>query len=189
MGRRPHSDATDLPAKDLEFKTTPWERLMDDTNATDNDNQRYTQLCVCLIALPRINIYDYDAVLGRITKYFEICRDLDLKPPMNGLALALGLDRRRLWELRNGKRNNPGKNAEPVPTDVVQLVQSVYTGMETLWEIYMQNGKINPASGIFLGKNFFGYQDVAEHVVRAGDTSDSPTSDEVRAKYLPPTDK
>jgi hypothetical protein len=37
--------------------------------------------------------------------------------------------------------------------------------MEILWENYMQNGKINPVSGIFLGKNNFGYQDKQEMVL------------------------
>ena len=29
----------------------------------------------------------------------------------------------------------------------------------------MQNGKVNPASGIFLGKNMFGYKDTQDVVV------------------------
>jgi hypothetical protein len=37
--------------------------------------------------------------------------------------------------------------------------------LEALWEDYMMNGKINPVSGIFLGKNNFGYQDKQEYVV------------------------
>ena len=45
--------------------------------------------------------------------------------------------------------------------------------MEDLWENYMQNGKINPVSGIFLGKNNFGYQDKQEMVL----TPNNPESD------------
>jgi hypothetical protein len=37
--------------------------------------------------------------------------------------------------------------------------------MEEIWYDLMQNGKINPGSGIFLGKNMFGYKDVADVVV------------------------
>ena len=37
--------------------------------------------------------------------------------------------------------------------------------MEEIWYDLMQNGKINPGSGIFLGKNVFGYKDVADVVV------------------------
>ena len=36
----------------------------------------------------------------------------------------------------------------------------------------MQNGKINPVSGIFLAKNNYGYVDKVEHVVEAKATLD-----------------
>ena len=56
--------------------------------------------------------------------------------------------------------------------------------MEILWENYMQNGKINPVSGIFLGKNNFGYQDKTEYVVTPNTNSDSDYSTEdIRKRY------
>ena len=56
--------------------------------------------------------------------------------------------------------------------------------MENLWEHYMQNGKINPVSGIFLGKNNFGYQDKTEYVVTPNTNSDSDYStDDIRKRY------
>ena len=48
--------------------------------------------------------------------------------------------------------------------------------MELLWENYMQNGKINPVSGIFLGKNNFGYQDKQEMVLTPN-TNNEPEYD------------
>jgi hypothetical protein len=48
--------------------------------------------------------------------------------------------------------------------------------MENLWENYMQNGKINPVSGIFLGKNNFGYQDKQEMVITPN-TNNEPDYD------------
>ena len=48
--------------------------------------------------------------------------------------------------------------------------------MEILWENYMQNGKINPVSGIFLGKNNFGYQDKQEMVLTPN-TNNEPDYD------------
>jgi hypothetical protein len=57
--------------------------------------------------------------------------------------------------------------------------------MEILWENYMQNGKINPVSGIFLGKNNFGYQDKTEHVITPTINSDSDYSTEdIKKRYL-----
>jgi hypothetical protein len=47
--------------------------------------------------------------------------------------------------------------------------------MGAYWEQITQNGKINPAAAIFLGKNNFGYRDVAEHVL----TPNVKTSDTI----------
>ena len=58
--------------------------------------------------------------------------------------------------------------------------------MEILWENYMQNGKINPVSGIFLGKNNFGYQDKTEYVVTPNVQNDSDyNKEDIMARYLP----
>ena len=37
--------------------------------------------------------------------------------------------------------------------------------MEQNWEDYMQQGQINPVTGIFLGKNNYAYQDKTEYVL------------------------
>jgi hypothetical protein len=55
--------------------------------------------------------------------------------------------------------------------------------MENLWENYMQNGKINPVAGIFLGKNNFGYQDKTEYVVTPNQRQESDYSEaEIRER-------
>ena len=57
--------------------------------------------------------------------------------------------------------------------------------MEILWENYMQNGKINPVSGIFLGKNNFGYQDKTEYVLTPNTQSDSDyNAEDIKKRYL-----
>jgi hypothetical protein len=49
----------------------------------------------------------------------------------------------------------------------------------------MQNGKINPVSGIFLGKNNFGYQDNTEYVFTPNTNSDSPVDKEdIMSRYV-----
>ena len=57
--------------------------------------------------------------------------------------------------------------------------------MENLWEDYMNSGKINPVSGIFLGKNNFGYQDKTEYVLPPNTNTDNDYSaDEIRERYI-----
>ena len=55
--------------------------------------------------------------------------------------------------------------------------------MSVLWEEYMQNGKINPASGIFLGKNNYGYKDVQDIVVKPSLENEMQTVEEIDNRY------
>jgi hypothetical protein len=52
--------------------------------------------------------------------------------------------------------------------------------LEELWVDYMQNGKVNPASGIFLGKNMFGYKDQQDITIRP----DSPYGEQKTAEQI-----
>ena len=62
--------------------------------------------------------------------------------------------------------------------------------MDVLWENYMQNGKINPVAGIFLGKNNFGYQDKSEYILTPNTRDDSDYSaEEIKQRYLPDNSK
>ena len=107
-----------------------------------------------------------------------------MKPTVAGMGMALGLDRRRLWEIKTGNFGNNSKYAE-LPTSVSDSIKKAYEYMEILWENYMQNGKINPVSGIFLGKNNFGYQDKTEYVVTPNTHNDSDyNADDIRKRYL-----
>jgi hypothetical protein len=47
----------------------------------------------------------------------------------------------------------------------------------------MQNGKINPVSGIFLGKNNFSYQDKQEYVVTPNNQQEQVDPKAIEAKY------
>ena len=47
----------------------------------------------------------------------------------------------------------------------------------------MQNGKVNPVSGIFLGKNNFGYKDQQEYVVTPNQMGEHESPAAIEAKY------
>ena len=114
--------------------------------------------------LPEIDLKDPEQVQDRLNKYFQLHADNDMKPTVAGMGMALGLDRRRLWEIKTGNYGTQ-KSLEELPTLTKDSIKKAYKLMENMWENYMQNGKINPVSGIFLGKNNFGYQDKQEMVL------------------------
>ena len=148
----------------------------------EGDNTKYLSVNLKLFAMEKIDIRDADAVQQRIGEYFTIYAEADLKPTVAGLAMALGIDRRRLWEIKAGvQHTSPPK----VSDSVRDWIKKAYDILENMWEIYMGNGKINPVSGIFLGKNNFGYQDKTEYVVTPNQQKERDFDPEAtRRKYL-----
>lgn len=149
------------------------------------DNAKYLAVSMKLFNLPNIDLHDPEQVQQRLDEYFRIHFEADLKPTVAGMGMALnGMDRRRLWEIRTGTKMG-GTSEYDLPTATLDLIKSAYKLMENLWENYMQNGKINPVSGIFLGKNNFGYQDKTEYVVTPNVNNDSDyNADDIRKRYL-----
>ena len=141
------------------------------------DNTKYINHSLKLYDLPKVDMSNTDAVNQRVKEYFQICSDDDMKPSVAGLALALDIDRRRLWEIREGKM---GKN--PAVSDTLKKTMRL---LDLQMVDYMQNGQINPVSGIFLMKNNFGYADKQEVVVTPqsplGDTKDTK---EIEDRYV-----
>lgn len=128
------------------------------------DNTKYINHSLRIAALPSVNMNDSDQVGRRITEYFSICAEEDMKPSMAGLALALNIDRRRLWEIRENVATRGVTN-----NDVRELLKKAQHVLDMQMVDYMQNGKINPVSGIFLMKNNFGYTDKQEVLVTPRD--------------------
>ena len=148
------------------------------------DNQKYINVSLQLFKLPPIDLREPEQVQTRLEQYFQIHFEADMKPTVAGMAMALGIDRRRLWEIKSGALIG-GHTKIDLPTLTVDSIKKAYDFMENLWENYMQNGKINPVSGIFLGKNNFGYQDKTEYVVTPNTHNDSDyNAEDIRKRYL-----
>ena len=143
----------------------------------EGDNNKYTTFALAIMQLPKIDFRDPEQLQNRVIEYFSLCAEHDMKPGVAAVGLAIGLDRRRLWEIRSGSKN------VSIPQECKDIIHNVYDSLEVLWEGYMANGKINPVSGIFLGKNHFGYQDKQEYVVTPNTMSQDTPIDVIEAKY------
>ena len=144
------------------------------------DNARYLRHAMATLDLPQIDISDNKQVGERIDWYFNHCANNDMKPTVKGLCNAIGINRStiRTWyneEYRGATHSN--------------LIKKAYDLLEELWEDYMLNGKINPVSGIFLGRNNWNYQDKIDLVVTPnnplGSDSDPTQMAEKYQKALP----
>ncbi len=160
----------ELTKKDIAEQVVKKKRTRPDRveHVEPGDNRKYIGHSLRLAGLPEVSMQSNEEVSKRIQEYFEICQDDDMKPSVAGLAVALGIDRTYLWEIRAGRK---GKNP-----DVANTLKKAMHLLDLQMVDYMQNGQINPVSGIFLMKNNFGYADKQEVVVTPnqplGDTKD-----------------
>ena len=134
-------------------------KLPKNTKLSNSDNVKYTIHSLDLMTLPPIDIRacPADVLRMRCIEYFEMCMRDDMKPSLAGFALALNMSRGTLIDYLNGQK--------PMPSDSLSELRRFNGVLNALMEDYMQNGKVNPVSAIFLMKNNFGYKDAQEFVV------------------------
>ena len=149
------------------------------------DNAKYMRVNMVLFNMEKVDLNDVEAVRNRLNEYFALYTENDMKPTVAGMAMALGIDRRTLWAIRNDQPANGQGWKYTLPTAVSDSIKKAYILMENLWEIYMNSGKINPVSGIFLGKNNYGYQDKTEYVLTPNNQQDNDYDPEdIKKRYL-----
>lgn len=150
----------------------------------EGDNAKILGVNIKLFNMPKIDLHDPEAVTERLSEFFMLYAENDMKPTVAGMGMALGLDRRRLWEIKTGNYHT-SKDLSALPSKVTDSIKKAYSLMENMWESYMNSGKINPVSGIFLGKNNFGYQDKQEMVLTPNTQNESDFNEEdLRKRYL-----
>lgn len=103
-----------------------------------------------LTKMPRVDTSDIDAVNERIDQYLDFCFDHDAMPTLTGASLALGVTRDTLWTWETGKYRTTGHS---------NAVKKIRAAVEETMARMLSEGKMNPAAGIFLLKNWYGYKD------------------------------
>lgn len=126
---------------------------------------------------PRVDVKDPKAIQQRITEYIEFCIEKDIAPSVNGCASWLGVNNQTLESWYAGRTATPEH----------QLVAARFYGiLQDVWSQKMDDGSINPVSGIFQGKAFFGYKDTQEIVVNAKVQNELSIADLIaESKMLP----
>ena len=132
------------------------------------DNTKYISNAMLMWNWEKPDMTSVEAVQKRIEDYFNLCAANDNKPSVAGMAFAFGIDRRTLWKWVNGIE------CQFISEPVRDTIKKAYRILNIVMEDYMQNGKINPVSGIFLMKNNMGYADQSEIVI----TPNSPLGSE-----------
>ena len=148
------------------------------------DNTKIVLTNLKFFNMPKIDLHNPEEVQQRLCEYFQIYGDADLKPTVAGMGMALGLDRRRLWEIKSGASVG-GTTPQSLPAETLDLIKKAYEILETSMENYANAGKINPVMAIFMMKNHFGYQDKTEYVLTPNQKTESDyDADEISKRYL-----
>ena len=136
----------------------------------NTDNVNFTLHNLDIVALSPIDcrLCSEEKLQRRCFEYLEICLRNDMKPSLAGLALALNISRQTLINYITG--------ASQIPRENEAVLQKFSTFLNALLEDYIQNGKMNPVSAIFIAKNNFGYKDAQEYIVNNSTQEASPES-------------
>jgi hypothetical protein len=150
------------------------------------DNAKIMSINIALFNMQDIDMTDAQAVTGRLGKYFALYEQADLKPTVAGMAIALnGMSRQTLTAIAHDRVTGSTGYKSALPPEVTATIKKAYKMMENMWETYMNSGKINPVSGIFLGKNNYGYQDKTEYVLTPNTQNDFDyDAEDIRQRYL-----
>lgn len=170
--------------KKIEINGRILRSLRDDPryNFEPGDNSKNIGFLLKIADLPKIDLYQPEQVKERTMLYFRMCEEADMKPLVSSYAASIGLSRRELYEIRTGKFNNFWhKHFDRLPAESIAVIRSAHDFLEQLWETNMVQGKVNPVTGIFLGKNNFGYQDSVDYTITPG--KQETNADEIIKRY------
>ena len=167
---KPETEVATVPKKSKHISSTTFGQ----DQVEPGDNSRYLAHARTIAKMPLIDLNDPEQVRERCDWYFEHCFNNDMKPTVSGLCNAFKISRNTLLQWRTGTYRKDTHQA---------IILEAYALMENLWEDYMQNGKINPVSGIFLGKNNYGYADKQEYVLTPNQQQETIDVATIEAKY------
>lgn len=132
------------------------------------------------LSLEPVDTSNIKAVKERTTMYLDGCAERDIKPGVQGLCLWLGVERVTWYSWCRGDSRRDTH---------YEFCNRVMILLAANWENNMQDNKTNAVSGIFIGKNDFGYKDKSEVVVepKQSVTNDTTMSDVMALIEEPPS--
>ena len=128
---------------------------------------------------PKIDIDDDKQVEDRINQYFNYVAEAGIKPSVEGLALALGISRKTLWDWDNERRR------AQVSSSRADIIKKAKDFIAFLINDAALDNKIYPATWIFYAKNYFGMTDKQEIEVKASNPLGNTLTAEEIAKQIP----
>ena len=124
-----------------------------------------------------IDLNDVEMMEQRFYRYLQLCAQYDQKIGNQAAYAAMGVTKEQVWDFINRNKSNPQRS------DFLKKVQQI-CGMYR--EGLMEDGKVNPVTGIFWQKNYDGMKDQQELVVtpNTNPLGDGESAERLAEKYL-----
>lgn len=124
-----------------------------------------------------LNRDDVEEMERRFARYLEMCAEWDMKVGNQAAYAAIGIDKGDAYEWTNRNLGNPARTAF---IKKVQKICAMYR------EGLMEDGKVNPVTGIFWQKNYDGLKDQQEVVLTPNTTplGEQKDAEALKQKYL-----
>lgn len=175
QNQKPTDDAVTGIIKTKQKRNRPDLAKFGEENTEPGDNARYLRYALASWDLPPIDISDPKQVEQRIYDYFQFCIDNDRKPNIKGLGNWIGVDDETVMRWRRGEYRAETHRG---------LIKKAVDALQEMWWDYGQNGKCNPASWIFIGKNAFGMRDEQQVVITPNNPLDQMDASQARQKLM-----
>lgn len=143
------------------------------------DNSKYAKIMLEIMSWPEVDRSDVNALEERLKEYVRYCVENDLKIGNQACYLALGISKDDVYNWENGVSRTSAH------CDFIKKVKKICAGTR---EFLMQDGKINPITGIFWQKNYDGLRDQQEFIVTPNNPLGAELTPEQIKQQLPPPD-
>lgn len=134
-------------------------------------NAKVTAFMMEIMPKEPLDLQDVPEMERRFLNYVQKCSEWDMKVGNQAAYMAIGITKEQAWEWENVTKGNPAR------TDFIKKVRQ-FCGV--FREGLMQDGKVNPVTGIFWQKNYDGMKDQTEMVL----TPNNPLGEQKDMKAL-----
>ena len=124
--------------------------------ASKADLSRMTGFIIDIYNSPTPNLHDEKEVHNAIMNYFLHCQEHNVRPGNLGLYACLGLSRQDYNDVIRGK------NKSRVSPACIDMMKKAVRAIGVYREGLALEGKINPVTYIFMGKNYDGLTDATQ---------------------------
>lgn len=140
-------------------------------------NARKIRFMQIILPTEPLDHNDVEEMERRFARYLELCAQWDMKIGNQAAYAAIGIDKGTAWEWANRNLGNPAR------TDFVKKVQQICAMYR---EGLMEDGKVNPVTGIFWQKNYDGLKDQQEVVLtpNTNPLGEQKDAEALKQKYL-----